>query len=260
MDTNDFWQENKRLIVTLACGLLVYLIAGIIVESAYGSDLTSARRELNSNKTALSEDRYSPTERNLARDENDGLREALVSLAETVAFTPRSRFVLDSAAGSASSQYFTLLEGVREDLDLLASRNRLTYPDGWGIGMLETGDPATIERQLEALDVLDRVVRLAVQAGVTRITTILIKLDPAFGSRQGLGQVERTSVNLSFATGSESMTRLLVLTQTATADRVPLTIEKFEIKGERYKHDAVKADFTFLVVRLHDLPGSEEEE
>jgi len=260
LDTSDFWQENKRLIVTLACGLLVYLIAGIIVEGAYGSDLTSARRDLNSNKAALKEERYSATDRNLARDENEGLREALGTLAETVAFTPRSRFVLDPAAGSASSQYFTLLEGVREDLDLLASRNRLTYPDGWGIGMLETGDPATIERQLEALDLLDRVVRMAVQAGVSRITKIQIKLDTGFGSRKGLGQVERSSVDLGFATGSESMTRLLSLTQTAGAGGGPLTLEKFEIKGERNKPDAVKADFTFLVVRLHDLPGSENEE
>ena len=46
----------------------------------------------------------------------------------------------------------------------------------------------------------------------------------------------------------------------AEADRGPLTIETFEIKGERNKPDAVKADFTFLVVRLHDLPGSQEEE
>ena len=164
------------------------------------------------------------------------------------------------ASGSASSQYFTLLEGVREDLDLLASRNRLTYPDGWGIGMLETGDPATIERQLEALDVLDRVVRMAVQAGVSRITKVQIKLDTGFGSRKGLGQVERTSIDFSFATGSESMTRLLALTQTVGAGGGPLTIEKFEIKGERNKPDAVKADFTFLVIRLHDLPGSEDEE
>ncbi len=260
MDTNDFWQENKRLIVTLACGLLVYLIAGIIIEGAYGSDLRSARRDLSSNKSALNQDRYSGTDRNLARDENDGLREAVRELATVVAFTPRSRFVLDPAAGSASSQYFTLLEGVREDLNLLASRNRLTYPDGWGIGMLETGDPATIERQLEALDLLESVVRMAVQAGVERITKIGIKLDSGFGSRKGLGQVERTNIDLTLATGSESVTRLLALTQTAGADRRPLTIEKFEIKGERYKHDAVKADFTFLVVRLHDLPGSEEEE
>lgn len=260
MDTTEFWQENKRLIVTLACGLLVYMIAGIIIESAYGSDLRSARRELSVNKSALSAERYSPTDRNLARDENAGLQSALDSLATAVAFTPRPRFVLDPAAGSASSQYFTLLEGVREDLGLLASRNRLTYPDGWGIGMLETGDPATIERQLEALDLLESVVRLAVQAGVTRITKIQIKLDAGFGSRKGLGQVERTRVDLSFATGSESITRLLSLTQMAGEDRRPLTIEKFEIKGERNKPDAVKADFTFLVIRLHDLPGSEDDE
>ena len=260
MDSSDFWQENKRLIVTLACGLLVYSIAGIIIEGAYGSDLTSARRELNANKSALRLERYSGTDRNLARDENDGLREAVRELETAVAFTPRARFVLDPAAGSASSQYFTLLEGVREDLDLAASRNRLTYPDGWGIGMLETGDPATIERQLEALDLLESVVRMAVQAGVSRITKVQIKLDPGFGSRKGLGQVERTRVDLSFATGSESMTRLLALTQTAHAAGRPLMIEKFQIKGERNKPGAVKADFTFLVVRLHDLPGRVEDE
>lgn len=258
MDLNDFWQENKRLLVTVGCGLLVFLIGQFLVEGAYGTDLARAKADKRTNENRLREARYSQSDLDAAEDENEALRAALDTLAGAVEFRPRPEFVVDSAEGSASSQYFTRVEEVREELDLLAGRNRMAYPDGWGIEALDTNSTPVLVRRLEALDLVDRIVRLAGEAGVQRITKIQVRLDPSLDSRHGLDDVERTRVEVQMSTSSESITRFLASTQNERFGQ-PLTIEEYEIKGERNKLDAVKAELTFLVVRLH-LPDGEEAE
>lgn len=259
MDLNDFWQENKRLLIAIGCGLLVFLIGNLFVEGSYGDDLRSTRRARDAEQQKLKKARYTASDRDVARDENDALVAALRDLAAGVAFRPRPEFVVDPERGSPGAQYFTRLEEVRESLSLAAGRARLVPPDdAWGIEALQTNSLPVFERHLEALDVIDRVVRLAIDAGVQRIDRIQVTLDPGFAGREGLGRVERTSVAFAFTTSSSSLTRLLRLTQGDEAGQ-PLALGEYEAKSQPSRPDQVKADLVFHVVRLHDLPGDDEE-
>ncbi len=39
MDFNDYWQENKRFLITVGIGLLVFMIGEMILDSVWGEDL-----------------------------------------------------------------------------------------------------------------------------------------------------------------------------------------------------------------------------
>lgn len=259
MDLNDFWQENKRLLIAIGCGLLVFLIGNMFVESSYGDDLRSTRRARDRERQELGKQRYSASDRDVARDEHDALSAALRDLAADVEFRARPEFVIDPELGSPGARYFTRLEEVRESLSLAAGRARLVPPDdSWGIEALATNELPVLERHLAALDVIDRVVRLAIDAGVQRIDRIQVTLDPGFGGRDGLGNVERTSVSFTMTTGSTSLSRLLRTSQSDEAGQ-PLALGDYTVKGLPSRPDQVNADLVFHVVRLHDLPGDDEE-
>jgi hypothetical protein len=104
---------------------------------------------------------------------------------------------LDPKAGAATNQYFAAVSRVREELLRLAGRGNLRLPDDLGLPALAPTREAEIERYLEALDLVDRAVRLALANGVQRIDKIEIRLDPKLASRQGVGELEKTRVEVS---------------------------------------------------------------
>ena len=46
MDLHDFWQENKRWILGIALGFLVYLIGGTVIRDAYTDPGLSSTRDV----------------------------------------------------------------------------------------------------------------------------------------------------------------------------------------------------------------------
>ena len=53
MDLNDYWQENKRFLLSIAGGLLVFLIGTMIVGGVVDSDLQKALRTRSGFKNSL---------------------------------------------------------------------------------------------------------------------------------------------------------------------------------------------------------------
>ena len=260
MDLNDYWQENKRFLVSVGIGLLVFLIGNIVVDAAFGSGLREATGTQSSLRRRLREARFGQAQRAQAKDENQRLHEALTILSDAVAFEPRPEFQLHEGMGSPSNQFFSAVERVRDELTLLASQNRMTlWPDDEGIEVVKTTSDEIIVRHFEALDVIDRVVHLAAAAGVKNIAKLKVDLDPAFESRAGLGAVERTRVEFHMISDSEALTHALTDTQSERYGKA-LPIERFEFRSSRSKPDEVRVEVTFLVVRLRDdLAGDEEE-
>jgi len=262
MDLENYWQENKKALIAIGCGLLVFLIANMIVDSTVGRGLADAKRERAQRKNSLREERYNSSARTQAEEDNGRLVAAHDALLHAVAFRARPRFVANPALGSIAGQYFTRVEEVRDRLSRRASRAGLRPPDdAWGIEMPETHVTPVIVRHLEALDLIDRVANLAIDAGVSHIARIQVDLDPGFGSKKGLGRVERTKVRFEFNTGAASMTSLFNMSQTPVeGDEVgqALTLDEFEIKGERNRPGHVKANLVFAIVRVTE--GAEEDD
>ncbi|MFT7677503.1 MAG: hypothetical protein ACI8QC_001481 [Planctomycetota bacterium] len=258
MDLNDYWQENKRFVVTVGAGALVFLIAFLFLSDSYGGAARQAMSRLQKATTELRIGRFNTAELARAEEQNEVLLEDYAALSAAVAFEPRPDFMLQEGLGSPNNQYFLRRDEVRADLAQLAGRRRISLPDGLGLEPLKTLNVDTIERHMEALDLLDRVLRCAIDAGVQQVTEVRVTLDPGFGSRTGVGRLERTRVSLRMIGDAEAMTNTLAVTQTNRYGK-PLTVEQFDLKSAASKLNEVSAEVTFLVVRLSDVRVDEEQ-
>jgi hypothetical protein len=256
MDLENLWQENKRFVLTVAGGVLVFMIGEMIIGQVFGDELNAERRSVASANRDLGEAMFGADDLTRARSENRALRGALQDLAHAAAFSAREQYRIDPAAGSASSQFFGTVSSAREELLTLAGRNDLRVPDAVGLPALSPTRDGDIERHLEALDLIDRVVHACVDAGVERIDSIDIKLDPKLDAREGVGRVERTRVDFTLSGRTAPIQRFLLATQ---AGDEPLVVQAMELVPSRRSEDEARLEISFTIVRLaaevHELAG-----
>jgi hypothetical protein len=251
MDVHDFWQENKRFLGVVGSGLGVFLVGMALIERFVGSELKAQARAAARAEAQLAEPSYSAEDLSLAESDDQDLRTSLSTLRRAVDFEPRPDFRLDGE-GSAQNRYFAAVAAVREELMALAVRADLSIPSDLGLPALAPTRAAEIERHLLALDAIDRLVRLSMEAGVERIDEIRIRLDPALLAGRGLGTVERTRIECVLSGASAGLVSLLLLTQSDPAG-TPLLIESAEMNNSRTQHGEARLDLTLLVVKLHGL-------
>lgn len=259
MDLNDYWQTNKRFVVSVASGALVFVIGSMLVDSFFRAELTKHERDANASASKLrSSAMYGTAELERAQAENQALAQAIARLSKAVEFQTRPRFQLDAAKGAASNQYFGTVGAVREELLRAAGRANLRLPEDLGLPALSPTKELEIQKTLEAFDLVERVVRLCIAQGIERVDRIEIKLDPKLASREGVGEIERTRVSFTLSGAPQPMVRLLVAAQgEAAGSAQPLSLERAEITPARGKADEATLEATFCVVRLH--PRSTEE-
>lgn len=255
MDLNDYWQENKKFVAVVALGLVVFGLGELLISNLIGDELRATRASLASRRRALAEARFSTSQLDAARGQNEALRAALGRLEQQVGFRPRPGFALEAEAGSATGRYFTRVTEVRESLAREAGRRAVRLPEDLGLPALAPTKPEEIERHLAALDLIERVVRLGFEHGVPRIERIDIKLDPGLGSRRGVGPIERTSVRMRISGPSAALVRLLLATQAVGGQ--PLLVEEVEMQPERARADEARLDVVFVVARVARIEAGE---
>ena len=273
MDVNGYWQENKRFVVFVASGVIVFVIGSMLVNSFFRNELVAQKRSADSaTKKLKTEPMYRDSDLAAAQKENEALKVAVATLASAVAFDARPQFRFDPAKGSASNQYFATVSSVREELLTLAGRSNLRLPEDLGLPALSPTREADIVRYLEALDLVDRAARIAMATGVERIDALEIKLDPKLTSRQGAGDIERTTVEFKISGRPSPMVQFLTLSQSANLTKElaadakaaapatvfskaalgPLLIDKMEMVPSRTKpNEEAVLEVTFVVARLH---------
>jgi len=259
MDPNDYWQENKRFVVTVAGGVLLFVIGELMIGKLVGQELTSQRVAVARLAGDLRTGRFRNSDQTAARVENEALRAAVDGLSQAVAFEPRPEFVLDPARGSAGTQYFARVSAVRDRLRREAGRLGVRLKQDLGLPALAPTRDDEIERTLEALDLVERAVTIGLEVGVPRIDKIEIRLDPGLRTRKGVGRMERTQVKMRFSGPSGPLVRFLVETQ-SPARGPSLLIGELEMAPERQKADEAWLEATFVVVRLHGLDARAEGE
>ena len=254
MDPNDYWQENKRFVSGVGGGAVVFLVAYMIVSSFYDDDIRGKNRTIAKRQSDLKQAMFSAADLAEAKAENDELIEAVDKLIAATRFEPRAEFVLDPASGAANTQYLRALSRVREDLLTRANRANLQVDAALGMPALSPTREPEIERYLEALDLVETVVDLSIDARAQRIDRIHVKLDPALTSRDGLGDVERTRISFDITGTSLALTRLLTWTQRphdAVGGRV-LHIDSVELAPSRSKDEEVHLELTLVIARLSE--------
>jgi hypothetical protein len=250
MDLNEYWQENKRFIVSVASGVIVFITGSMLVNSFFRDDLVQQRKSAASTEGKIkTEPMYNSDDLSVAEKENEALKHAVEDLSKAVEFVPREAFRLDPQKGSANNQYFQVVAGVREQLLMACGRGNLKIPDDLGLPALSPTHDPEIARYLAALDLVDRAVRTGLAAGLERIDKIQILLDPKLTSKQGVGDVERTRVTFGISGHTNPMVQFLLQTQ-SPKDFPPLLIEKADIQPARSKADEAKLELTLVLAGL----------
>jgi hypothetical protein len=257
MDLSNYWQENKRFLVTTACGVIVFAILWMVIDRYFGDDLRRQRSIVTTTTNKLARDAmYAPSDLDEAEKEHAALVAAVETLSKASSFAARPQFVLDPARGSASSQYFAAVSAVREDLLRQGGRANMRLPEDLGLPALSPTREPDIVRYLEALDLVERAVRMALTSGCGRVDKIEIRLDPRLYSRDGVGRIEKTRVLFTLSGAGGPLADFLVLSQRAgdkdqngNALGGPLNIEKADMVPARTGAEA-SLEVTFVCARL----------
>ena len=266
MDLSEIWQEHKRFIVTVASGALLFLIASSVVDAVYGADLSEQRNKIGRATNDLNGPLYTAADKREAEEQNEELASRAMDLEGAIAFVPREAFRLVSASpAAAQNSFMDAGERLRSQLGDLASRRRALLPDGLGIVMPGTRNVDVFERHLHALDLLERVVQLALKADVRRVRDVRIELDRAFKSGRSLGALEKTEVTVEVEGDPEAVTQWIAMCETPSKDATlgvdvrgqALPISSLEIRAASVKRSDVLATVTFVVVRIHSAESED---
>lgn len=261
MDLNNFWQQNKRFVVSVASGAIVFVIGLMLIDGLYGDDLAKLTREVGQNENRLrNTPMFTRADRDKAQTQNEALQRSITDLEARVRFVTRPFFRVATDGAPAANQYFAVVSQTREELLRSAGRANLRLPEDLGLPALSPTRDADIVKHLEALDLVERVVRLALDSGVQRIDKIEIRLDPKLNSREGVGAIERTRVAFTISGDPAPLTELLIASQESrdvklegqTLRVLPLPIEKADISPARSKSDEASLEVVFLLVTLHE--------
>ncbi len=250
MDLDNYWQENKRFVLAVGAGAVLFVVGLAVERSIWQDELARTRREIQGLKNQLAEAPYDADDLAPAEKENQELKTVVEQLSAAARFQPRAEFAAESAAGSASNRYLRAMSRVRDELQSRANRAGLALDGKLGMPELSPTVEAEIERYLEALDLVETVVDLAIRARVDRVDKIQVRLDPGLSSRAGLGQIERTKAAFTLTGDSLALTRVLNWSQRPPSGGRALLVDQIEMQNARGKQGEVRLDVTFIVPRL----------
>ena len=250
MDFDEYWQENKRFVGYVAAALIVFMIARSVIDSTVGGEVRSERLALKSAQDKLKTAMYDGQARVKAKIDNRELTEVVDQLSQAVGFVPRPAFELTDSR-SASSRYHSTLANTRDELLPLAGRHNMALDADLGQPELSPTRAEDIERYLEGLDLVDRMVRLAVDAGVTSMEGVQVTLDNSLRSREGVGALERTRVKAKLAGSGRALLEFLRLTQRAerVAGGQTLIVESADLRTAK-RASGAELEVIFNVVRF----------
>jgi Rad3-related DNA helicase len=247
MNLDDYWQENKGFVGQVAAGVLLFAIAHAVIDSTVGGKVDGAQRAAARERQKLAQPAYSAADRDLAAEDNRALTESVASLARRIEFSPSAGFRVPGEP-TTSERYLGAVARAREELLPAAGRANVRLDASFGLPELSPTREDELERYLDGLDLVVRVLRIAIDEGVDEVRSIRVRLDSRRGSREGTGSVERTKVEFDLVGHNLALTRLLTRSQT-DFDR-PLVLDELELESERGSLERARAKVTFLAARL----------
>jgi hypothetical protein len=248
MNFDDYWQENRGFVGQVAAGLVAFLILAALIDGTVGDAVTAARRARGTERDKLSQPAFSGADLELARADHQALRSSLAQLAEAVHFAPDPQ-LREPGQPVTSERYLEAVARVRNELLPLANRANVQLLDQtFGLPELSPTREDELERTLEGLDLVARVLRLAIEERVSAVRTVRIRLDTRLGSRDGPGALERTRVQFDLHGHNRALARLVQRAQGEFDP--PLVLESLEIEGQRGSDEQVRLQAVWLAPRL----------
>ena len=209
MNIDVFWQANRKFIVGLGAGIISFFILLAIVAGGANDRFNTASNSVSlAKRKGASGSQYSAAqvgklEKTLAQLDAD------VGELIKAALPPyRKRFQVPVGV-SPASHYIALTGELRDELIGWALRHNVNVDETLGLPPVSPSQPLAIEQHLRALDIVDRVVRLAIENGASEIDKIRISQQRRVGSSKKASPLLITPMSLEITFSRVSVTPFL---------------------------------------------------
>ncbi len=242
MDFTNIWQEHRTFITLVVAGLLFFFVGQNVISGVYGID--EKRSTVRNMSTSLKR-RSAPTTGQLedARILSEKLRGLHESTVEKICFIPDSRYIL-TGDEKPDIQYDRLYNEARNTLVEGAKTLNITVARNIGMPELSPTRKSEIQRALTALDIVTRVVLLAIESQIRIIDSINMVPDAGRRKKSFLREQRiRFKMQGSTAAVSGFMKRFAIQENF-------LAIEEAEFSMVDKDGVAVSADFTVSAITI----------
>ncbi len=158
MDLNDFWQENKKWVLSCVAGLIVFLIAKSVVYNTYVAPVVGKYNATRSDYSKIAaEERY--LDKNLVEAKKDlaALAAKIAVLRDALHYDLADRFDLNGK-GDAELHLATVYAGVRSEVFKSADEEDVEFLEKGFTWSPET-EPDRIQRRLIGVSLVQHTVK-----------------------------------------------------------------------------------------------------
>jgi hypothetical protein len=204
MDLTNLWQEHRIFITSVVAGLLVFLIGQAIISNVY--PIADMKRQVATADRALRRlETPSTSQLEEARQLNEEIKSQFDKAVEFVNFIPEEQYLL-SKKEKPDIQYDRLYNEGRNALVEFAKTLNITVAPNLGMPELSPTRRSEIQRALIALDIVTRVVLIAIESQVSQIDSI--SMVPVI-SRRKKSFIQEQSVRFKMLGSTEAMAQFL---------------------------------------------------
>lgn len=229
MNFDAFWQTHRRFILGLAGGVVAFFILLAFTSSGAKEDfrrssssISSTRRKMNSS-SMYGAAQVATLEKRLASLQERNAELGRMSLPQF-----RERFRIPS--GTPAAQHYISLTGeLRDEIIGWSLRHNCEVDDSLGLPPVSPSQPQQIERILHGLDVVDRVVHMAVDHGASKVDKIRISQKRRRRSGRHASPLDITPVTMEIVFKRVSATPFLRKLAAEQASGNPLGLTAFEV-------------------------------
>ncbi|MFH1998872.1 MAG: hypothetical protein ABIK28_04280 [Planctomycetota bacterium] len=170
MDLTTLWQEHKTFVLSVMAGVLLLFIGQAAVTAIYGID--DSRRQVRSLESSLKKSK-TPTPKQMADEKalNQELKTRYEKAVHRISFVPDAKFLLSNTE-KPDIQYDRLFNEARDNFVDGAKILNITVDGSLGMPELSPTRRSDIQEALTALDLVTRVVFLAIECHVSDVSSI----------------------------------------------------------------------------------------
>ncbi len=256
MNLDAFWQTHRRFLIAVGCGFLVFLIARLLIGATVGADITSAEAAIRRSNATLRRGGFGQPQVAQLRGQVEELRERARELAARS--LPPWREEFRPPAGQQARPFYIAFTGSRRsELVGYALRNGLEVDERLGLPTISPDDTPTLEKALRGFDLVDRLVRLAVELDLRALEDIEILVRSGRRARAREGDLlDLTPVTLEVTLDEDRIDPLL--DRLATADP-PFGLAAFQLLPPDRRRKERTLQLEFQVGRIPPALLGEEE-
>ncbi len=228
MNLDALWQRNRKFILGVLGAVLGFFIVLWMLTSGPVGRQETAARSLSKANGDLRTPMFGDQQERAAQQLLDTLRARNAEFAGKALPPVRAEYRLP--AGKAPAQYYIeLTGGLRQDLVSWALRNNCEVDGSLGLPAVSPTQAQQVERVLRGLDVVERVVRLAVASGASKVEKIAIAERGRRTTSGRTAQLDLTPVQLEVVFEGRSPTPFLRAMLAESAAGRPVGLSGLEV-------------------------------